>query len=60
MVEGDPLGRFLDLHHRGGFREMTAGREPDVLEEGTAEQQHQVGLTERLRICAASPGSERR
>ena len=48
MVEGNPLGRFLDLHHRGGFREMAARREPDVLEEGTAEQQHQVGLTERF------------
>ena len=61
MVERKPLGRLLELHHRGAFGKMAARRKPDVLEERPAQQQHEIGFDQALfESAAASPGSERR
>ena len=49
VIAGEPLRRFLDLDHRRARRERSGGRIPDLLEEGTARQQHQIGVAEALR-----------
>ena len=57
MIEGQPLGRFLDLDD-----DRTSGKSPlgipDVLKEWPPQKNDEIGPSSALRICAASGGSD--
>ena len=48
VVAGEALRRLLDLEHRRTGRERSFRRVPDLLEEGAAHHEHQVGGAEGL------------
>ena len=48
MVACEPLGRFLDVQHRGTGRERPRRRVPHLLEEGAAHHEHRVRSAEGL------------
>ena len=48
MVAGEAGARLLDLEHRRTRREGPRGCVPDLLEEGAAHHEHQIGCAERL------------
>ena len=48
VVEGETFGRSFDLQQGHAVGNVATRRKPDVLKEGAADEQHEVGIAERL------------